>query len=382
MKKFLLSMLLLITVLLSNAQTFLENFNGGTLPTGWDLATGMQVQDYNRPISLNNCTSDYGLLTPGVGGNNPARVLTSPYTFSSAASFINVGFTIFIFDSNLSCGSNKALPCITYVQVYLVKSTVTTATVPSDPTDILGQSQVQIVLGNAPNILFVTPTNPLPNGTLYRVLYDFSVAGTCNQGGTKYILDDFRVVTTVNGPLPVSLRNFNANLRNSNVALTWITETENNAKGFAVERRMGNGAYVEIGFVNSKAVSGNSSSTLEYSFSDANLKPSTVAEYRLRQVDLDGKSSYSEIRSVRNGSKNLLLSVYPNPSRGITNISIPDGVGMVDVSLEDFTGKTIQRYNGINRNNLQLTNMKPGLYVVRVFVRETGEYITERISVQ
>jgi hypothetical protein len=367
--------------MLSNAQ-ITESFNAGTLPAGWDLSNGMQVSSYNRPISVNNCSANFGLLTPGIGGNNPAKVLTPAYTYSSSASFINVGFTIFIFDANLSCGSNKNLPCVTFVQVYLVKSSVTTAGVPSNPSDILGQSQVQIVLGNAPNILYVAPTNPLPNGTLYRVLYDFSVAGNCNQGGTKYILDDFRVVTTTNGPLPVSLRNFNANLRNSNVSLSWITETENNAKGFAVERRMGNGAYVEIGFVNSKAINGTSSSTLEYNFSDANLKPSTVAQYRLRQVDLDGKTTYSEIRSVRNGAKNLIVSVYPNPSRGTTNISIPDGVGMVDLSLEDFTGKTIQRYNGINRNNMQLTNMKPGLYVVRVFVRETGESITERISVQ
>jgi hypothetical protein len=261
-----------------------------------------------------------------------------------------------------------------------VKSTVTTATVPSNPSDIVAETPVQIVQSNTANIIYV-PTLNLISG-FYRVLYDFSVSANCNQVGTKYILDDFRIVNTTNGPLPVSLKNFNANLRNNAVALTWSTETENNAKGFEVQRRMGNGAYAEIGFVNTKALNGTSSTSLEYSFSDANLKSSTVAQYRLRQVDLDGKSTFSEIRSVRNGAKNISITVYPNPGRGVANLSIPDGVGTVDVSLEDFTGKTIQRYNGINRSSMQLTNMKPGLYVVRVFVRETGEYITERISVQ
>lgn len=376
MKKFLLSLVLMTSVLLSNAQ-FIESFNGGILPSDWDLAQGMQVQDYNNPS--NTCVSDFGLLTPGVGGNNPAKVLTGTSTYNSIASFVNVGFTIYIFNANLNCNTVKPLPCLTYVQVYLVKASWTSATVPP-ASEILAQSTAQIVQSNTANILYV-PTPGLVNGTAYRVLYDFSVAGTCNQNGTKYILDEFKLITTVGGPLPVSLVKFNAATRGNGISLTWETATELNNQGFEIERRSANGKYEKIGFVASKAVGGNGFDQ-SYSFEDNSTQTKGVTYYRLRQVDLDGKATYSEIRGVRTGKGLIVLSVYPNPSRGTTNVAIPSGIGSVDVSVDDFTGKSVQRFVGIASSNLQLNNLKPGIYMVRVTIRATGEVISEKIAVQ
>lgn len=183
--------------------------------------------------------------------------------------------------------------------------------------------------------------------------------------------------------LPVSLKNFNASKRTGKVAVTWETESEINNDGFEIQRRIGNGAYKTIAFVDSKAPGGNSNGAqISYSFDDAENLPNGVAYYRLRQVDLDGKSIYSEIKAVRSNSKALFISVYPNPSRGTTNVAIPEGVGVVDVALEDFTGKLVQRWNGLNTRNLQLTNLKPGMYMLRVNARESGEQVVERILIQ
>jgi len=183
--------------------------------------------------------------------------------------------------------------------------------------------------------------------------------------------------------LPVSLKNFNASKRTGKVAVTWETESEINNDGFEIQRRIGNGTYKTIGFVDSKAPGGNSNGAqISYSFDDVENLPNGVAYYRLRQVDLDGKSIYSEIKAVRSNSKALFISVYPNPSRGTTNVAIPEGVGVVDVALEDFTGKLVQRWNGLNTRNLQLTNLKPGMYMLRVNARESGEQVVERILIQ
>jgi hypothetical protein len=182
--------------------------------------------------------------------------------------------------------------------------------------------------------------------------------------------------------LPVSLKNFDAAKRTNKVSITWETESEINNDGFEIQRRTGNGTYKTIAFVDSKAPGGNSAGNISYTFDDNENLPNGVAYYRLRQVDLDGKSIYSEIKAVRSNSKALFISVYPNPSRGTTNVAIPEGAGVVDIALEDFTGKLVQRWSGLNTRNLQLTNLNPGMYMLRVNARESGEQVVERILIQ
>jgi hypothetical protein len=188
-------------------------------------------------------------------------------------------------------------------------------------------------------------------------------------------------LTNACAPLPVSLRNFNAAQRSGKVALTWETDQENGNDGFEIQRRIGNGQYVPIGFVDSKAPDG-TGGAYAYSFDDNQTLSNTVAYYRLRQVDINNKSSYSEIKAIRAGKSNFNVAVYPNPSRGTTNVAIPEGTGKMDISLDDFTGKSIQRWSGLSTQNLQITNLKAGLYMLRITIRATGEQITERIMVQ
>ncbi len=183
------------------------------------------------------------------------------------------------------------------------------------------------------------------------------------------------------GTLPVTLVGFNAAQRSNKVNLTWETLFELNNDGFEIERRVGSGVYQKIAFVDSKAPGGNGDA-FSYSFEDAENLPKGVTYYRLRQVDLDGRATYSEIKAVRTGNGTIILSVYPNPSRGTTNVALPSGVGTYDVSVDDFTGKSIQRFSGLTSSNLQLNNLKPGMYMLRVSIRATGETITERIAVQ
>jgi hypothetical protein len=179
----------------------------------------------------------------------------------------------------------------------------------------------------------------------------------------------------------VKLKNFNASRRTGKVALTWETAEELNNKGFEIQRRIGNGKYETIAFVDTKALGGNGSD-YSYSYDDLGNPKDGVTYYRLRQVDLDGNANFSEIRSIRSNTKALTVSVYPNPGRGTVNVAIPEGVGTVDVVLEDFTGKQVQRWNSMNVRNLQLNNLKPGIYMLRINARSTGEQTVERILIQ
>jgi|GEM_PF-1847877 len=216
--------------------------------------------------------------------------------------------------------------------------------------------------------------------TRYNALVSVKVTSVGTVALTQ-TLDTTGILPNNCGALPVSFVSFNAVQRSGKAALSWATATESNNDGFEVERRIGNGQYQKIGFVDSKAPTG-TGAAYTYNFEDPTPLTAGVTYYRLKQIDFDGSASYSEVKAVRTANGALVLSVYPNPSRGNATLVIPDGTGNVNVSVEDFAGRAVLHFNNISARNVQLTNLKAGLYAVRVFVVATGETKTERLTVQ
>jgi hypothetical protein len=66
--------------------------------------------------------------------------------------------------------------------------------------------------------------------------------------------------------LPVTFLSFTASRNNSSVLLKWETVTEENSKGFYVQRNHGNNIWEVLGFVETKAINGSSTSRLNYIF--------------------------------------------------------------------------------------------------------------------
>jgi hypothetical protein len=184
------------------------------------------------------------------------------------------------------------------------------------------------------------------------------------------------------GPLPVSLRSFTATRNNSNVILRWETATEVNSRGFYLERNFGNGVWQTLGFVPTKAMNGNSSSLLNYEYSDLNSAKG-ITQYRLRQIDFDGKQAYSPIRAVRAGGQKGKTIVYPNPSSdGKVNVVFADLNTIRDVSLMDMNGRVVKQWKGIANNNIVIDNLIAGFYTIRIIDTETGEQAVEKIVVK
>ena len=59
------------------------------------------------------------------------------------------------------------------------------------------------------------------------------------------------------------------------------------------------------------------------------------------------------------------IYVYPNPTTGVINIDISDQVEMVDISLTDLLGRTIQTYLG-NQKTLDVSNFPRGAYFLKL----------------
>jgi len=183
--------------------------------------------------------------------------------------------------------------------------------------------------------------------------------------------------------LPVSLRSFTAARNNSTILLKWETVTEENSRGFYIERNLGNNTWQTLGFVSTKAIHGNSNSLLNYEYSDISNNAKGVSQYRLRQVDIDGKHAYSPIRAVRAGSQKGKTIIYPNPSNdGRVNVVFADVNTIRDVSLMDMNGRVMKQWKGVANNNIQIDNLMAGFYTLRIIDTETGEQTVEKIVVK
>jgi hypothetical protein len=183
-------------------------------------------------------------------------------------------------------------------------------------------------------------------------------------------------------PLPVNFKSFTAARNKNIVALKWSTASENNNVGFEIQRLVGGSSWQTVSFVYTQATGGNSSSDLNYSYNDLNSTKG-VTQYRIRQVDIDQKSRYSEIRAVRGDGQNGKTIVFPNPvlSGGKINVVFEDVNGTRDVSLIDLNGRQVRQWKAVTNNNLQIENLTPGFYNLKIIVRETGAQTIEKIVV-
>jgi hypothetical protein len=180
--------------------------------------------------------------------------------------------------------------------------------------------------------------------------------------------------------LPVSLRSFSATRNNSTVLLRWETVTEENSRGFYIERNTG-GNWQTMGYVTTKAVNGNSNVLLSYDYTDIN-NAKGITQYRLREIDLDGKYSYSPIRSVRATGQKGKTIIYPNPSTdGRVNVVFNDINTTRDVSISDLNGRILKTWKGVV-NNIQINDLSAGFYTIRIIDTETGEQTVEKIVVK
>jgi choice-of-anchor B domain-containing protein len=109
---------------------------------------------------------------------------------------------------------------------------------------------------------------------------------------------------------PVELSRFTADLRNGAVDLNWRTESEQNSRGFDVERSTDGVNFERLTFVASQ---GDGSAPQNYAWVDETpLKGRSY--YRLRQTDLDGAETYSDVRTVNMDGGLELVSLFPVPA--------------------------------------------------------------------
>jgi hypothetical protein len=187
--------------------------------------------------------------------------------------------------------------------------------------------------------------------------------------------------------LPVTLLNLSATPQNGDVVLRWTTSSEIDNKGFEIQRSTtGGGAWEGIAYING---AGNSSSLLNYSYTDKKLFP-TRYNYRLKQEDIDGHYKYSMIVSVTlEGDAQFKLGQnYPNPFKGETAIQFVLPVReKVTLTIFDMNGRVakvlvnnVSKDAGTHAVNFFTSSLPPGIYYYRLQAGSFSE--TKKMIVQ
>ena len=116
---------------------------------------------------------------------------------------------------------------------------------------------------------------------------------------------------SLSGTIPVELASFHASASGQTVLLQWMTATESNNYGFYIERSVNHEDFETIAFVPG---SGTTQQPRFYQYVDR-VNAHEGMRYRLRQVDTDGRTHFSEALSVRWNLPRVftLLPPYPNP---------------------------------------------------------------------
>lgn len=383
MKKFLLSACMAgLSVMAFGQISTNYNFNGGT-DHGFNLSQGSKIQEYNNP-NVNGCTGgddDYGIQTPGVGGNNPANFSTPQIIGYNGGAIINYTFQVFVFNANMNCGTNQNFACATKAKAYIVPLGYSSNSAPTGANNLAESNLTLVTAFGTTNNLFFTLTpaqQTLLANTEFRILIDLT-ADNCNQNGVKYIFDNIRIIETVNTPLPVSLVSFTATRNKNNVAVKWETASESNNKGFNVQRKT-DGGWETIAFVFSASTGGNSSEKLAYAFNDANGYKG-VSQYRIQQVDLNGMAKMSEIRSVKGEATATKLVVYPNPSTTGKISVVFDDAAPKNVQVSDMSGRVVRNIRSVT-NNVNIEGLESGVYSIQVTDLSSSAVTVEKIIIK
>ena len=137
--------------------------------------------------------------------------------------------------------------------------------------------------------------------------------------------------------LPVKLLSFTVQKQNNTTLLNWQTANEINNDHFSIERSADSKLFTSIG--NKPAT--NNALRSNYSFVD-NAHLNGMNYYRLKQVDKDGKFSYSKIVSVDFAiSNNALFSISPNPAKDHISITSSVAVSDAQITITSATGRTL-----------------------------------------
>jgi hypothetical protein len=342
-----------------------SNWSAGAGTPIWDGTTGQP------PSTCSNCLIE--LIGPGVVHMNTSITLNN-----NSSLVIGSGVTL-VFDpsgaTNTFTGANDIIMPQNNTENNTIVLTDNTSTLDASNTNLSQYDGVFFTLATTP-VVSLKQFGTYGNGNAY------SFTGNTINGTTGAAFPSPKTgsstLNSSSGILPIILSSFNAVLNDGAVDLAWTTATESNSDHFSVQRSTNAGAsWNEIGTV---AAAGNSSVSLNYSFTDTKPAQGT-SEYRLQLVDKDGSYTYSDVKAVTQGIVTG-VSIYPNPARDYVNITLSGTAGeSMLIRLFNASGALLQERNVTNAGGttvpLAVSSYPEGNYLIVVSASDGSRQISK-----
>lgn len=202
----------------------------------------------------------------------------------------------------------------------------------------------------------------------------------CNNDGDDCGAGDFCADAYLGaaGVAPISLSAFDGQALQDGVELTWETVAEIHNERFEIERSADGNTFELAGIRMSTWEAGDLSRL--YTFRDS-VPYAPDSYYRLKQVDIDGIFTYSQVIRVSTGSLSASgPDIYPNPAHSQVRIFFPQGIREVEIISP--LGVRVGRYatQGEAACLLSLQGLPRALYHLKIYTDAgvfTGKLVKE-----
>lgn len=208
-----------------------------------------------------------------------------------------------------------------------------------------------------------------------------NATGTLVTAGAVTAFSPFTLASRfTNNPLPVELLYFNASPDGAKVDCSWATASEQANDHFEVERSRDGATFGTIGSVGG---AGDSQTLRTYAFTDTEPL-NGLSYYRLKQVDIDGTTTLSQLVAVERET-GTVLSFFPNPAGEVLRvITPPGGPPPAHATIFDMEGRAVRELDatgGLLNSPIAIADLRSGTYILRVVAvdgsAQEGRFIRE-----
>lgn len=227
------------------------------------------------------------------------------------------------------------------------------------------QAYTHFIIGNfnnnaGTNLTVVNDTSGLINGGTFP-----GCASAALTEDAYYFIDDVSVseitgvsAACVGDALPVKWISFEAKRNGKDALLTWQTSNESNCSHYTIERSSDGSSFLPIG----STLCYNNSGNNMYRYTD--IQPGAGKYYyRVRQHDLDGKTSLTPIRSVAFDQQQL-ITVSPNPAHDY--FTIESSLVIEKIVMMDMQGRKVKEPAPAPGNKYAINDLPAGIYIISI----------------
>ncbi|MBS1567681.1 MAG: cadherin-like domain-containing protein, partial [Bacteroidetes bacterium] len=342
-------------------------------------AAGATTYHFNKSYGAGSRCYRVYIQYQGIGGNNPIAI--DELSFDAPTCY--------------STGCNQAPVAENDTESGSSDHTANGYVLPNDHDEDPGTSLTAQLVTNSPdgtvtlygNGYFTFVPNAGFTGTTTSFTYmacDNGTPSLCSAPATVTITFPLNL-----GSLPVTIVDLAAAYNDNIVQVKWTTTFEQNNDRFEIERSTDGITFKTVGTVKGQ---GNSGVRHDYEFDDE-VKRNTVSKndlyYRLKQVDLDGKATYSKILVVRVYQTKSLqsVSVTPNPAVNDIRVNVQLNensyivIKVINSAGTEIMRKAVRGTTGANKFTMDgSSQLQTGVYFLEVIINSNERMMVKLVK--